>query len=48
MSGAASEPGLRGVCQVIIIIIIMIIIIISFNDAIKQTGNYSALHVVKK
>ena len=45
MCGAASEPGLRGVCQVIII---MIIIIISFNDAIKQTGNYSALHVVKK
>ena len=41
-------PGtelVRGIYQVIIIII-MVIVVISFNDVIKQTGNYSALHVV--
>ena len=31
---------------IIIIIVIMIIVMISFNDVIKHTGNYSALHVV--
>ena len=36
-----------GIYQVIIIIIIiMVIVVISLNDVIKQTGNYSALHVV--
>ena len=36
-----------GIYQVIIIIIIiMVIVVISLNDVIKQTGNYSTLHVV--